>query len=106
MARAAQLDKVEVKEPRVEQITITKPDDWHLHVRDGEALSAVVPFTARQFNRAIIMPNLTPPVTTTAQAQAYKQRILTAVPASANFQPLMTLYLTDKTPADEIALAK
>jgi len=90
----------------LDRITLTTPDDWHLHVRDGEALHSVVPFTARQFNRAIIMPNLTPPVTTTEQALAYRQRILDAVPAGMTFEPLMTLYLTDNTPAQEIARAK
>ncbi|AOG23876.1 dihydroorotase [Acidovorax sp. RAC01] len=87
-------------------LTITRPDDWHLHVRDGEALHTVVPHTAAQFGRAIIMPNLRPPVTTAEQALAYKQRILAAVPAGMQFEPLMTLYLTDNLPADEIARAK
>ena len=90
----------------MDQITITTPDDWHLHVRDGDALDHVVPFTARQFGRAIIMPNLTPPVTTTEQALAYRERILAAVPASVSFEPLMTLYLTDNTPAEEVERAK
>jgi dihydroorotase len=89
-----------------QQITITKPDDWHLHVRDGAALNTVVPHTAAEFGRAIIMPNLRPPVTTAAQALAYKQRILAAVPQGMHFEPLMTLYLTDNLPADEIARAK
>jgi len=89
-----------------QQITITKPDDWHLHVRDGAALNTVVPHTAAEFGRAIIMPNLKPPVTTAAQALAYKQRILAAVPQGMSFEPLMTLYLTDNLPADEIARAK
>ncbi len=83
-------------------LTITRPDDWHLHVRDGAALAAVLPDTARQFARAIIMPNLRPPVTTTAQAQAYRERILAAVPQGLQFEPLMTLYLTDQLPPDEI----
>ncbi len=87
-------------------LTITRPDDWHLHVRDGAALAAVVPHTARQFGRAIIMPNLKPPVTTAAQAIAYRERILAAVPAGVDFQPLMTLYLTDNTPVSEIAAAQ
>lgn len=87
-------------------ITLTRPDDWHLHVRDGEALNTVVPHTAAQFGRAIIMPNLKPPVTTAAQALAYKARIQAAVPAGMAFEPLMTLYLTDNLPADEIARAK
>ena len=89
-----------------QQITITKPDDWHLHVRDGAALNTVVPHTAAEFGRAIIMPNLKPPVTTAVQALAYKQRILAAVPKGVSFEPLMTLYLTDNLPADEIARAK
>ncbi len=89
-----------------QQITITRPDDWHLHVRDGAALHTVVPHTAAQFGRAIIMPNLKPPVTTAEQALAYKQRILSAVPAGMSFEPLMTLYLTDNLPPDEIARAK
>ncbi|MBN9204404.1 dihydroorotase [Methylibium petroleiphilum] len=87
-------------------LTLTRPDDWHLHVRDGAALAAVVPHTARQFGRAIIMPNLKPPVTTAAQARAYRERILAAVPAGTAFEPLMTLYLTDNMPPDEIARAK
>jgi dihydroorotase len=87
-------------------LTLTRPDDWHLHVRDGAALAAVVPHTARQFGRAIIMPNLKPPVTTVAQALAYRERILAAVPAGTGFEPLMTLYLTDNTPADEIRRAR
>ncbi len=87
-------------------LTITRPDDWHLHVRDGAALSTVVPHTAAQFARAIIMPNLKPPVTTAAQALAYKQRILAAVPAGMAFEPLMTLYLTDNLPPSEITAAK
>jgi dihydroorotase len=87
-------------------LTITRPDDWHLHVRDGDALNTVVPHTAAQFGRAIIMPNLRPPVTTAAQALAYKARIQAAVPAGMAFEPLMTLYLTDNLPADEIKRAK
>ena len=106
-------------------LTLTRPDDWHLHVRDGAMLAAVVPHTARQFARAIIMPNLRPPVTTTAQAVAYRQRIIAALPGAVasklgsepgaeaglevsletDFEPLMTLYLTDRTPADEIRRA-
>ncbi|MBD3894468.1 dihydroorotase [Halomonas sp. ML-15] len=88
------------------QITLTQPDDWHLHLRDGAALAAVLAYSARQFGRAIIMPNLTPPVTTTEQAVAYRQRILEALPEGSTFEPLMTLYLTDNTPADEIERAK
>ncbi|HZW23427.1 dihydroorotase [Noviherbaspirillum sp.] len=87
-------------------ITITRPDDWHLHLRDGAALASVLPHSARQFARAIVMPNLKPPVTTTAQAAAYRDRILAALPAGMDFQPLMTLYLTDNTPPDEIRRAK
>ena len=88
------------------QLTITRPDDWHLHVRDGEALRTVVPHTAAQFGRAIIMPNLRPPVTTAAQAVAYRERIQAAVPAGMAFEPLMTLYLTDNLPPDEIRRAR
>ena len=87
-------------------LTLTRPDDWHLHLRDGAALAAVLPDTARQFARAIVMPNLKPPVTTTAQALAYKARILAAVPAGVPFEPLMTLYLTDNLAPEEIARAK
>ncbi|RJG04388.1 dihydroorotase [Noviherbaspirillum sedimenti] len=87
-------------------ITITRPDDWHLHLRDGAVLADVLPHTARQFARAIVMPNLKPPVTTTEQAAAYRARILAALPAGLQFEPLMTLYLTDNTPADEIRRAK
>lgn len=91
---------------RTQHLTITRPDDWHLHVRDGDALATVVPHTAAQFGRAIIMPNLRPPVTTAAQALAYKARIQAAVPAGVSFEPLMTLYLTDNLPADEIRRAR
>ena len=87
-------------------LTLTSPDDWHLHLRDGAALAAVLPATARQFARAIVMPNLRPPVTTAAAAVAYRERIRAALPAGANFTPLMTLYLTDNTPPDEILRAK
>ena len=87
-------------------LTITRPDDWHLHLRDGEQLKAVLPHTAAQFRRAIVMPNLKPAVTTTALASAYRDRILAARPAGSDFEPLMTLYLTDNTPADEIRRAK
>lgn len=86
-------------------LTITRPDDWHLHVRDGAALDTVVPHTAAQFGRAIIMPNLKPPVTTAEQALAYAARIRAAVPQGTQFEPLMTLYLTDNLPADEILRA-
>jgi dihydroorotase len=88
------------------KLTLTRPDDWHLHLRDGAALQAVLPDTARQFARAIVMPNLRPPVTTTELAAAYRERILQALPAGAKFEPLMTLYLTDNTSADEIKCAK
>ena len=84
-------------------LTIRRPDDWHLHLRDGAMLRTVVPFTARQFGRAIIMPNLVPPVTTVAEAIAYRDRILAAVPAGMDFTPLMTCYLTDNTDPDEVA---
>lgn len=89
----------------MDTLTLTRPDDWHLHVRDGAALRAVVPHSARQFARAIIMPNLRSPVTTTEQALAYWNRILAAVPDEFVFQPLMTLYLTDHTSPDEIVRA-
>ncbi len=90
----------------MDQITITRPDDWHLHLRDGVALQAVLPYTARQFARAIVMPNLRPPVTTAAAAVAYRERILAALPAGLSFEPLMTLYLTDNMAPEEIARAK
>ncbi len=89
-----------------DSVTITRPDDWHLHVRDGAALKTVVPHSATQFGRAIIMPNLRPAVTTVAQAQAYAGRILAAVPPGCSFEPLMTLYLTDNLDPDEIRRAK
>jgi dihydroorotase len=88
------------------ELTLTRPDDWHLHLRDAHALRSVVPHTARQFARAIVMPNLQPPVTTTEQALAYRERILAAVPAGSDFNPLMTLYLTDNTAPAEIARAR
>ncbi len=87
-------------------LTITRPDDWHLHVRDGAHLASVVPFTARQFARAVIMPNLKPPVTTVAQAAAYRERILRTVPSGCRFEPLMTLYLTDATSPAELLAAQ
>ena len=90
----------------MDRLTLTTPDDWHLHLRDGAALAAVLPHTARQFARAVVMPNLDPPVTTTAHALAYRDRILAARPKGSNFQPLMTLYLTEATPPDEIDRAK
>lgn len=86
----------------MQELTITRPDDWHLHLRDGDVLPATVSHTAKQFKRAIVMPNLAPPVTTTAQAQQYQQRILQATPAALDFQPLMTLYLTDSTQVSNI----
>ncbi len=87
-------------------LTLTRPDDWHLHLRDGVALAAVLPDTARQFARAIVMPNLKPPVVTLADAEAYRGRILAALPEGSQFEPLMTLYLTDKTDPAEIIKAK
>jgi dihydroorotase len=90
----------------VSALVIRRPDDWHLHLRDGAALHAVLPFSAARFARAIVMPNLNPPVTTTAAALAYRARILAALPPGAQFEPLMTLYLTDRTPVEEIARAK
>src|SRR5574343_151361 len=89
-----------------QEISLIRPDDWHLHVRDGAALTSVVPHTAAQFGRAIIMPNLRPPVTTAGQALAYRDRIRAAVPAGLSFEPLMTLYLTDNLPPAEIVRAK
>ncbi|HWT54321.1 MAG TPA: dihydroorotase [Rhodocyclaceae bacterium] len=86
----------------MDTLKITRPDDWHLHLRDGAALAAVLPDTARRFGRAIVMPNLKPPVTTVAMAAAYRERILAALPVGSTFDPLMTLYLTDNTPPDEI----
>ncbi len=88
------------------EIKLTRPDDWHLHLRDDALMRSVLPDTARQFGRAIVMPNLRPPVTTTAQALAYRERILAALPDGSDFQPLMTLYLTDNTKAEEIRTAK
>lgn len=88
------------------RLTITKPDDMHLHLRDGDAMRSVLPHTATRFSRAIVMPNLRPPITTTAMALAYRQRIISALPAGASFEPLMTLYLTDNTDPVEIARAK
>ncbi len=88
------------------ELSLTRPDDWHLHLRDGAAMQSVLPYTARQFGRAIVMPNLRPPITTAAQAAAYRERILAALPEGSDFQPLMTLYLTDNTPVDEIKRAK
>ncbi len=90
----------------MQKLTLTRPDDWHLHLRDGEALKAVLPYTVRQFARAIVMPNLKPPVRTVADAEAYRDRILSAIPAGAQFEPLMTLYLTDNTSPEDIIAAK
>lgn len=90
----------------MKSITLIRPDDWHLHVRDGDALNDIIPHTAARFGRAIIMPNLKPPITTTEQAQAYQQRIQAAIPNGVNFTPLMTLYLTDNMRAEEIITAK
>ena len=86
-------------------LTMARPDDWHLHLRDGDAMKAVLPHTARQFARAIVMPNLKPPIRTVAEAAAYRNRILDALPIGANFEPLMTLYLTDNTSPEEIIRA-
>lgn len=88
------------------ELKLTRPDDWHLHLRDESLMHSVLPDTARQFARAIIMPNLRPPITTTEQAQAYRTRILAALPVGSHFEPLMTLYLTDNTTAKEIRTAK
>ncbi|HYW03911.1 MAG TPA: dihydroorotase [Gammaproteobacteria bacterium] len=88
------------------EITLTAPDDWHLHLRDGPAMADIVGASARRFRRAIVMPNLRPPVTTTQAARAYRDRILAALPADADFEPLMTLYLTDNTGPDEIRRAR
>ena len=96
-------DKIRVM---TDTLTITRPDDWHVHLRDGTAMAAVLPATARQFARAIIMPNLRPPITTAAAALAYRARITAAVPTGLDFTPLMTIYLTDNLAVDEIARAK
>ena len=92
--------------PVTDTLTITRPDDWHAHFRDGDAMASVVAATARQFARAIVMPNLKPPVVDVRKARAYRERILAALPRRANFEPLMTLYLTDETSAAEIARAR
>ncbi|XP_010553461.1 PREDICTED: dihydroorotase, mitochondrial-like [Tarenaya hassleriana] len=99
------LNKLKVKSARME-LTITQPDDWHLHLRDGDLLKAVVPHSASTFGRAIVMPNLKPPVTRTAAAIAYRESILKALPSGSSFDPLMTLYLTDTTSPSEIKLAR
>ncbi|MEW8425435.1 MAG: dihydroorotase [Candidatus Thiodiazotropha sp.] len=88
------------------QITLIRPDDWHLHLRDDEAMASVVAHSAERFARAIVMPNLKPPVTTTAMAQAYRERILAALPQTSDFNPLMTLYMTDRISSDEVIAAK
>ncbi|MEL7083702.1 MAG: dihydroorotase [Cyanobacteria bacterium P01_A01_bin.3] len=90
----------------MQTLTMTRPDDWHLHLRDGSALKAVLPHTARQFARAIVMPNLKPPVRTVVEAADYRDRIIAAIPEGLQFQPLMTLYLTDNTSPEEIRAAK
>jgi dihydroorotase len=90
----------------MDQLTLTRPDDWHLHLRDGAALRSVAPYSARQFARAIVMPNLKPPVTTVEAAAAYRERIVAALPAGSTFEPLMTLYLTDGTSPDDVRRAK
>ncbi|MBV8466965.1 MAG: dihydroorotase [Burkholderiales bacterium] len=90
----------------MQTLTLIRPDDWHLHLRDGDAMKAVLPDTARRFGRAIVMPNLKPPVRTVAEAGEYRQRILAALPADISFEPLMTLYLTDVTPPEEIVRVK
>jgi len=90
----------------IPELRLPRPDDWHLHLRDGESLRAVLPFTAQRFGRAIVMPNLKPPITTTEMALAYRERILAALPAGSGFLPLMTLYLTDHTSPDEIRRAR
>ncbi|MEL7080210.1 MAG: amidohydrolase family protein, partial [Pseudomonadota bacterium] len=86
-------------------LTIRRPDDWHLHLRDGAMLRAVLPESARHFARAIVMPNLVPPVVTAADAAAYRERILAALPDGMTFEPLMTLYLTEETDPDDVAAA-
>src|SRR5258706_4224528 len=90
----------------MDTLTLRRPDDWHLHLRDGPGMASVLADSARRFARAIVMPNLRPPVTTTQQALHYRDRILGALPEGASFEPLMTLYLTDDTPVDEIVRAK
>ena len=92
--------------PQRRSLAIVRPDDWHLHLRDGAALAHVLPHSARQFARAVVMPNLRPPVTTTTQALAYRERIVAALPAGSAFHPLMTLYLTERLPPDEVRRAK
>ncbi len=96
----------EARDRKLDTLTLTRPDDWHVHLRDGSMLAAVLPDTARRFARAIVMPNLRPPVRTVAEAAAYRERILAALPAGLAFEPLMTLYLTDNTSPEEIRKAK
>src|SRR5947208_7292205 len=84
------------------RLTIRKPDDWHLHVRDGAMLKAVLPYTARNFGRAILMPNLIPPVATSKDALAYRERVMAALPKGSSFKPLLTCYLTDDTDANDV----
>jgi len=103
MSLDAMFDKAAARAAPVGSVTIRRPDDWHVHLRDGAMLKAVLPFTAAQFARGIIMPNLVPPVTSVAMASAYRERILAARPEGSDFQPLMTCYLTDATSPDEIA---
>jgi hypothetical protein len=101
---SARLTRHSFRKPAVpDTLTIRRPDDWHLHLRDDEMLRAVLPFTANVFGRAIVMPNLTPPVACAADAAAYRDRILAALPAGAGFEPLMTAYLTDGTDAEDLA---
>ena len=90
----------------VDHLTITRPDDWHIHLRDGDALATTVPHAAAQFGRAIVMPNLKPPIRTVAEADTYRTRILAALPAGMDFEPLMTLYLTDTTTAQTVIDAR
>ena len=99
------VDRTDTTRALPASLEITRPDDWHLHLRDGDMLERVVPATARRFGRAIVMPNLVPAVTTVERALAYRERILAACPAEAGFEPLMTLYLTDETPVSEIEAA-
>ena len=86
----------------IETLSITKPDDWHLHLRDGDLMRVVLPYTVAQFARAIVMPNLAPPVVTADDARAYRQRILSCIPLNADFTPLMTAYLTDDTDPEDL----
>ncbi|XP_021770040.1 dihydroorotase, mitochondrial-like [Chenopodium quinoa] len=103
--RIKRFNNINVKAVKME-LTLTRPDDWHLHLRDGDLLVAVAPYSARHFGRAIVMPNLRPPITTTAAAVAYRESIMDVLPADSDFNPLMTLYLTDKTSPNEIKFAR